>query len=156
MLKVALAPLKATAEAPPRLVPLIVTLVPTGPVAGDKLAMVGGLGGVTTVKDPELVAEPPGVVTLTGPLDAPDGTAAWIELSEATVKLEASPLKVTADAPLKPDPLMVTFVPGVPLVGVNPVITGAATTVNGVALVAEPLGVVTLTGPVVAPAGTVA
>lgn len=54
-------------------------------------------------------------------------------------------------------PVMVTAVPGVPMVGVNPVIVGALleATVNGVLLTAEPLGVMTLIGPVVAPAGTV-
>ena len=55
-------------------------------------------------------------------------------------------------------PLTVTAVPGVPMVGVNPVMVGTpveAVTVKGALLVAEPLGVVTLIEPVVALVGTV-
>ena len=71
--KVALAPLKATLVAPVKLVPLMVTLVPTGPLAGVKLVIVGGL---ITVKLLALVAVPPGVVTVMGPDVAPAGTVA--------------------------------------------------------------------------------
>ena len=71
--KVALAPLKATLVAPVKLVPLMVTLVPTGPLAGVKLLIVGGL---ITVKLPALVVVPPGVVTLIVPVVAPVGTVA--------------------------------------------------------------------------------
>ena len=66
-------PLNATAVAPVKFVPLIVTFVPTGPLAGVKLVIVGGL---TTVKLPALLAVPPGVVTLSGPVVAPAGTVA--------------------------------------------------------------------------------
>ena len=59
--------------APVKFVPLIVTLVPTGPLVGEKLVMVGGL---VTVKLLLLVAVPSGVVTLTGPVVAPAGTVA--------------------------------------------------------------------------------
>jgi hypothetical protein len=72
------------------------------------------------------------------------------------VKLALTALNVTAVAPMKFVPLIVTLVPTGPLVGVKPVIVGAVTTVNALALVAVPPGVVTLSGPVVAPAGTVA
>ena len=73
------------------------------------------------------------------------------------MKPAAVPLNLTADAPVKFVPLIVTLVPTGPLVGVKLVIVGAlALTVKLVALVAVPAGVVTLTGPVVAPAGTVA
>src|SRR6266850_470423 len=41
--KVAVTPLKATPVVPLKLVPLMVTLVPTGPLAGVKLMIVGGL-----------------------------------------------------------------------------------------------------------------
>ena len=70
----AFTPLNRTAVAPVKLVPLIVTLVPTGPLAGAKLVIVGALA--LTVKLVELVAVPPGVVTLTGPVVAPAGTVA--------------------------------------------------------------------------------
>jgi hypothetical protein len=56
-----------------KLAPLIVTLVPTGPLVGVKPVIAGGL---TTVKLLALVAVPPDVVTLIGPLVAPAGTVA--------------------------------------------------------------------------------
>ena len=71
--KLALTLLNATAEVPVKLVPLMDTLVPTGPLAGVKLVIVGGL---ITVKLLALVAVPPGVVTLMVPVVAPAGTVA--------------------------------------------------------------------------------
>ena len=71
--KVALVPLNRTTVAPVKLVPLIVTVAPTGPLVGEKLVIVGGL---TTVKLLALVAVPAAVVTLTVPLVAPPGTVA--------------------------------------------------------------------------------
>jgi hypothetical protein len=70
----ALAPLNVTAVAPVKFVPLIVTLVPTGPLVGVKLVIVGALG--VTVNALGLVAAPPGVVTLSVPVVAPVGTVA--------------------------------------------------------------------------------
>jgi hypothetical protein len=152
--KLALTALNATPVAPLKFVPLIVTLLPTGPLVGVKLVIVGG--ALTTVKLFVLVAVPPGVLTLSGPVVAPAGTVAWIAVAELTVKLALSPLKLTAVAPVKFVPLIVTLVPTGPLVGVKPVIVGAGITVKLVALVAVPPGVVTRSGPVVAPVGTVA
>ena len=103
-----------------------------------------------------LVAVPSGVVTLSGPVVAPAGTVAWIAVSEVTAKLALTPLKVTAVAPLKFVPLIVTLVPTGPLPGAKLAIVGGCSTANALALVAVPSGVVTLSGPVVAPAGTVA
>jgi hypothetical protein len=57
-----------------KFVPLIVTLLPTAPLVGVKLVIVGALA--LTVKLLALVAVPPGVVTLTGPVVAPVGTVA--------------------------------------------------------------------------------
>ncbi|MBZ5544248.1 MAG: hypothetical protein LAO07_11310 [Acidobacteriia bacterium] len=54
-------PLKATLVAPVNPAPLIVTLVPTVPLVGENVLM---LGGTVTVKLLELVAVPLGVVTL--------------------------------------------------------------------------------------------
>ena len=51
-------------------------------------------------------------------------------------------------------PLIVIEVPTTPLVGLKLVIVGAGTTVKLVALVAVPPAVVTVTGPLLAPAGT--
>src|SRR6185503_16026541 len=104
-------------------VPVIVTLVPTGPLVGVKFVIVGA--GIT-VKLAALVAVPPGVVTLTGPVVAPAGTVAWIAEAEVTVKLAAlTPLNRTAVAPVKFVPVIVTLVPTGPLVGVKLVIVGA-------------------------------
>jgi uncharacterized membrane protein len=78
--------------------PLIVTLVPTGPLAGEKLVIVGG---DTTVNELALTAVPedvpcPGasgyVVTRSVPDVAPCGTVVWIDVSEDTVKLALLPL----------------------------------------------------------------
>ena len=140
-MNVALTPLNVTAVAPVKLVPLMVTLVPTGPLVGAKLVIVGGS---TTVNALELGAVPPGVATLSGPDLAPAGTVAWIAVSEVTVKLALTPLNLTEEAPVKLVPLMVTLVPTGPLVGVKLVIAGPLTTVNELALVAVPAGVVTL------------
>jgi hypothetical protein len=71
--KLALTVLKVTAVAPAKFAPLIVTLVPTGPLAGAKLVIVGGF---TTVKLLALATVPPGLVTLSGPVVAPAGTVA--------------------------------------------------------------------------------
>ena len=74
--------LKVTALAPLKLVPLIWMLVPTSPLVGVKLVIVGA---PTTLNTPALFAVPPGVVTLTGPVVAAAGTAAWIVVGEVTV-----------------------------------------------------------------------
>jgi hypothetical protein len=62
--------LNATTVAPVKPVPLIITVVPTAPLVGVKLAIVGAFG---TVKLFALVAVPPGVVTLIGPVVAAGG-----------------------------------------------------------------------------------
>jgi hypothetical protein len=127
--KAALTPLNFTAVAPVKFVPLICTPVPTGPAAGVKLVMVGGLGGVAvTVKAPGLVAVPAAVVTLTDPVVAPPGTVAWMVVSEVTEKAAFVPLKVTAVAPVKFVPAIVTLVPTGPLVGVKLEMVGTGVT----------------------------
>ena len=78
-----------------------------------------------TVKLFVLVAVPLGVVTLTSPVVAPTGTVAWMVVSEVTVKVAPNALNVTAVAPVKFVPLIVTLVPTGPLVGVKLVIVGA-------------------------------
>jgi hypothetical protein len=75
---------------------------------------------------------------------------------EVTVNAAEVPLNETAVAPVKFEPLTVTLVPGVPLAGVKPVtVGGLLAIVNAFVLVTVPVDVVTLSGPVVAPAGTV-
>ena len=79
--------LKVTELASLKLVPLIWTLVPTGPLAGVKSLIVGGAGGgggLVTVKLLVLLVVPPAVVTLMGPEPAPEGTVAWITVGELT------------------------------------------------------------------------
>ena len=70
---VALVPLNCTAVAPVKLVPVIVTVLPTGPLVGLKLVIVGG---GTTMKFVALVAVPADVVTASRPVVAPAGTVA--------------------------------------------------------------------------------
>ena len=72
------------------------------------------------------------------------------------MKIASVPLKVTLVAPVNPEPEMVTLVPTGPLVGAKKLTTGGATTVKLLALVPVPAVVVTLMGPVVALAGTLA
>ena len=104
--------------------------------------------------NPDLVAVPPGVVTATLP-EAPAPTVAVILVALTTVNaLAATPPNVTAVAPVKLVPVMVTLVPVFCDVGVKEVMVGAATKVNP-ALVAVPAGLVTVILPVV-PAATTA
>jgi len=69
----ALTPPNITDVAPLKFVPLMVTPVPSGPLVGEKFEIAGGF---TTAKLLVLIAVPPGVVTLTGPVVAPAGTVA--------------------------------------------------------------------------------
>jgi hypothetical protein len=128
---VAALPLNVTAVAPMKFAPLIVTLVPTRPLEGVKLVMVGA-----TAKLLALVAVPAGVVTLRGPVVAPAGTVAWIAVLEVTVKLAALPLNVTAVAPMKFVPPIVTLVPTGPLPGAKVVIVGATPIKNALRMFA--------------------
>jgi hypothetical protein len=128
-------PLNETALAPVRLEPVIVTVPPTGPLAGAKDAM---LGGTTTAKLAALVAVPPGVTTEIGPLVAPAGTVVVICVAESTVKLEAVvPLNETEVAPVRLPPAIVTVLPTGPLVGENELIDGPVETVTFADDVAE-------------------
>jgi len=149
---VAAVPLKRTLVAPVKLVPVIVTAVPTGPLIGENDVIVGAGG---TVKSVALVAVPPGVVRVIRPVVAPAGTEVFTCVAETTVKVAAVPLKRTLVVPVKLVPVIVTAVPTGPLAGENEVIVGAGgTTVKSPALVPVPDGVVTVILPLVAPAGT--
>jgi hypothetical protein len=146
--KVAAVPLKLTAVAPVKLLPLMVTELPIWPLLGEKFVITGA-----AAKVPELVAVPAGVCTLILPVVTPDGTTAEICTLESTVNAAFLPLNFTDDVSRKLVPLIVTVMPGGPLGGENDVIFG-----NGLklGLVAEPVGVVTVILPVVASTGTVA
>ena len=54
----ALTPLNITTVAPVKFVPLIVTLVPTGPLVGVKLVIVGAPTSVVNVKSADVVRFP--------------------------------------------------------------------------------------------------
>ncbi len=77
-----------------------------------------------TVNESELVDTPPGVVASMGPLEAPVGAVAVICVSESTENLDSTPLKVTAVAPVRPLPAMLTETPGQAELGVNDEIAG--------------------------------
>jgi hypothetical protein len=103
--------------------PLIVTEEPATPLIGDKLVMIGT--DTVTVKLLLEVAVPPGVVTEIGPVVAEEETVAVICVALLTVKEAAAiPLNLTAVAPVKFVPVMVTLVPLGPLVGVKLVTVG--------------------------------
>src|SRR5438552_2339697 len=116
------------------------------------------VGGVVspTVKLAALLAVPPGVVTLIGPLVAPAGTVVVIAVAEFTATVALVPLNSSAEAPVKLVALLVALVPCRPLCGVELVIGGVLMTVKLAALLAVPSEVVTLIGPLETPAGTVA
>src|SRR5438094_701983 len=168
-------PLTVAVLVPPA-VPLMVTPALVKPLTGSlktAVKLIGELlvgsawpaawsivtvGGVVspTVKLAALLAVPPGVVTLIGPLVAPAGTVAVIAVAELTVKLALTLLNSTAVAPLKLVPLIVTLVPTGPLLGVKLEIVGGLMTVKLAALLGVASEAVTMIGPPVAPAGAVA
>ena len=109
-------PPNVTCEAAVKLVPVMTTVLPTAPVAGVKLVMVGGTPTTNGVAE---TAVPPGVVTLIRPLVVPAATVAVRLVAEPTVNVAAVPLMLTAVAPVRFVPLIATTVPPalVPLVG---------------------------------------
>jgi hypothetical protein len=146
---VAAVPPKLTAVAPVKFVPVMVTVPPTAEDAGVKDDMVGA-----AMVKPARVAVPPGVVTETLPA-VPLPTTAVMLVELTTVNdVAAVPPKLTAVAPVKFVPVMVTVAPTAADVGVNDVMVGAGINVKP-AEVAVPPGVVTVILPVV-PAATTA
>ncbi len=137
-----------------KLVPVIVTVVPTGPLPGVKLVMVG----TGTVKLDALVPVNVPTVTVIGPVVAPLGTVTTSCVADADVGIAVGvPLNLTVLAllvELKFDPVIVTVVPIAPLVGVKLVMTGGVVTVKLVPLVPVNVPTVTVIVPVVAPLGT--
>jgi hypothetical protein len=76
--------LNTTALAPVYPDPVIATVVPTTPLIGLKLVIVGGGEGFT-VNDVDEVTVPGGAVTVIGPVMAPLGTVALTWESSVTV-----------------------------------------------------------------------
>jgi len=132
----------------------MVTVVPTGPLVGEKLIV----APAPTVKFVALSAVPLGVVTCNGPVLAPTGTVAVIEVGELTVNTVAAVvLNMTPVVPQKFVPVMFTVEPTGPVAGENDVIVAAAAeaTTKLPALTVLPDGASTAMVPVDAPAGTV-
>ncbi len=142
-------PLNLTDVAPPSVVPLMVTDAPIGPLDGANEVIPG-----RTVKFVRLVPVPAAVVTLTLPVVAAAGTTATICIAVLDVTVATVPLNLTDVALPRSVPVIVTEVPTRPEVGLNDVMPGVM--VKFAALVPVPAAVVTLTFPVVAPAGTTA
>ena len=125
--KTADVPLNRTPLAPVKWFPLIVTDVPTTPLDGEKPLIVGPV----TVKFEELVAVPPGVVTVIFPVVAPAGTVAVTLPSFTKTNVAEVPLNRTVVTPVKWFPLIVTVVPIAPLEGEKPLIVGRAAPGHG-------------------------
>ena len=100
-------PPKLTAVAPVKLVPVMVTTCPVCPDVGVKEVMVGGMAAPIKVK-PVIVPTPLALVTLTLPV-APAPITAVMEVALTTLyEVAAVPPKLTAEAPVKLVPVMVT------------------------------------------------
>lgn len=144
-------PLKATELIPcvaPKFVPAMVTTVPAGPDVGFRLVIFG-----VTWKIAPLLAKPL-TVTTTLPVVAPEGTGTTMVVLFQLVGVALSPLKVTVLVPWvipKPVPVIVTEVPGSPVLGLRVAMPGG--TMKLTPLLAKP-PTVTTTFPVVAPGGT--
>jgi hypothetical protein len=126
----------------------MVSDVPTAALDGEMLLMDG-----PTVKLTPLL-ETPATVTTTLPVVAPVGTGATMLVALQLVGEAFAPPKETVLDPCvapKPDPLMITEVPGPPEPADKLLMTGV--TVKVTPLLAR-LPTVTITGPVVAFAGT--
>ena len=80
---------------------------------------------------PDIVAVPPGVVTVTSPVAHVDPTFTVMVVELTTVKLvPATPPNLTAVAPVNPVPVMVTVIPAPALVGVKDVMVGTGNQLN--------------------------
>jgi len=113
-------PPKLTEVAPLRFVPVTVTVTPVAAVVGVKEVIVGADKNI----NPGFDAVPFGVVMLTLPV-APTATTAVMVLESTTVNdAAATPPKLTAVAPVKFVPVMVTLVPAPALAGMNEVMFG--------------------------------
>ena len=114
---------------------------------------------VVIVKSVALVAVLPATVKEIFPVVAPAGTVVVMDVAVLAAITDVVPLNLTvlfAGIVLKFVPMIVTFVPIGPEVGVNEIMVGvgAVVIVKSVALVAVLLATVTVIFPVVAPAGT--
>jgi len=135
----------------PKLVPVRLTVAPTAPAIGERVAI---LGVGRTVKLTPLLFTP-SALTATFPVVAPVGTVTTIEVSLHVVIEANLPLNET-ELPVAPKfvPVIVTVPPIGPEFGERLTMFGAGTTVKLAPLLVVP-PTVTTTLPEVAPAGTV-
>ena len=125
-MKLVAVPLKRTAVALSKFVPVNTTVAPGKAAFGATLLMVGQFN---TVNDCVWVAEQPVLLSVIGPLCAPLGTVTVICVPvPLMLGLLAAmfPPNTTLLTPRKPVPLMVKLLPGAPLVGLMLVTAGQA------------------------------
>src|SRR6185503_20506908 len=109
----------------------IVPPAPSGAIAGNFWAPPGRLTGTPHDGQPGgkknalLVSRPHAPMTTIGPTVAPAGTVASRWVSVSSVKLAATPLKLTAVTDSSRSPVIATVLPTSPETGENPVIRGA-------------------------------
>ena len=120
-------PPNSTLVAPEKPLPVITTVVPTGPLIGVNVNPEDVEGSRAIVNSEVDCTAPPGPATLILPVVVPEATVAVICVGESTVKLDAAtPANCTPLVPVKPVPVMTTRVPVFPVAGVNDVIFGPA------------------------------
>jgi hypothetical protein len=120
--EVAAVPPKLTAVVPVKFVPVMITVSALLELVGVKDVMVGVLAE-RRIK-PVLVAIPKGVVTLSVPVLPDPTTAVIVVLFTTTKEIAAVPPKLTAVAPVKLVPVIVTVAPAAAEVGVKEVMVG--------------------------------
>src|SRR4051794_26160747 len=135
-------PLKVTDVVPARPVPWILTSVFNGPLAGVKLVTFGWIVNVAEV------LLPPPFATVIGPVTAAEGTMNVIEPAPCLPKIVAfTPAVTPANFTVAPPsvlPVTVTWSPATPLFTESDVIVG----LTPIVMLAVPVGVVTVIGPV--------
>jgi biotin-(acetyl-CoA carboxylase) ligase len=149
--EVAGVPPKLTAVAPVKSVPIMVTVAPLAADDGVNELM---LGAGINVKLPEELAIPPAVVTDIIPVVPLETTAVMLVALTTVKEVAAVPPKLTAVAPVKSVPIMVTVSPAPADDGVNELIVGAGINVKLLEELAVLPGVVTDIVPLVPVATT--
>jgi len=138
-----------------KFVPVMVTMAPAAPLTGLKFVIVGV---ASTVKSELLDTVMPFNVIVIFPVVAPEGTVVLMLVDVAAVTTLVTPLNLItllAAVVLKFVPAMLTTAPGAPLSGVKLTIDGVGRIEKLPELVIVTPLVVTETGPVEVPAGTV-